>query len=95
MVKQMKKALDWFFSAFDTHTKGMSMRKFGAFLTIIAIIYLSFKFASESNISELILVLGGFVCTLLGIVTYQQIKKGDTVISNEKPKEDQTSTDQV
>jgi hypothetical protein len=91
----MKKIIEYFMSAFDTHSKGASARKVSAFSIMLCIVVAHAawikKCFMENDFSLLTTVLTidyAFVGGLLGLTTYEKIKMKD----NEKPSETTTTT---
>ena len=75
LISKADQGWNWIFSSLDTHSKGMSLRKFSALALVYSIIHLSFKWCNESNIEMILLTNGGLACVLLGIVAYTDLKK--------------------
>lgn len=71
-------------SAFDTHSKGFSARKLTAFAIVtcvfaahIAWLKKAFLQNDFSLLSEILIIDYGFISTLLGMTTYEAIKRGN------------------
>lgn len=70
-------------SAFDTHSKGFSARKLTAFTIVLCVFvghiaWIKNAFVKDDfSLFEGVLIIDyGFISTLLGMTTYESIKKG-------------------
>ncbi len=86
----MKQFFTNMLSAFDTHTKGHSARKWSAFIVILCIIvahaaWLKYAFQKDDfSLFEGVLIIDyGFIATCLGMTTYQAIKTNNNNPTNE------------
>jgi hypothetical protein len=70
----MKPILDKILSSFDTNTKGFSARKLSSFAMIATIVYMH-KYCDKDNLVAVLTVDTAFVSVLLGLTTYESVKK--------------------
>ena len=80
----MKQLINKLISSFDNHSKGLSSRKLSAFAAILLVIASHIGWITNSvkhdNWTQLEMVLTidyTFIGTMLGMTTYQQIKRKD------------------
>lgn len=86
MISAIKHIYDNFLGSLDTNPHGFSARKLTAFMLIACVIGLHMKYVILGDFTHLEMVLTidyGFIATLFGMTTYQNIKKD----KNEKDKE--------
>lgn len=89
----MKELLLKLQSAFDTHSKGFSARKLTAFTIVLCVFvghiaWIKSAFMKEDfSLFDSILVIDyAFIGSLLGMTTYENIKKNKDGNSDEQPK---------
>lgn len=74
----MKQFIQNLISSLDTHSKGFSGRKLSAFVIVACVVSAHVKWMALGDFTQLISVLTvdyGFVALLLGLTTYESIKK--------------------
>lgn len=82
----MNKAISYLLSSFDNKTPGASARKLTAFITMLLIVYCHFRYVDVGNVVEVIMIDCGFVLSLLGLTTWENVKKKDeSKNSNSQP----------
>lgn len=91
MREKLHKAIKWFLSALDTHSKGSSARKWSAFAIMVCVVmmhtaWIRYAFTHENfMLMEGILIIDySFIAALLGMTTWEAMKKG-----KDKPNEDE------
>jgi len=74
LIKSIDKSWKWFFSAFDTHSKGMSSRKSTAFILTALYCFLSIKYTTPENLEYVLMTTAGFCLALLGLTTFSDFR---------------------
>lgn len=80
MIKQVATNI---LNSFNNHEKGFSARKLSAFVLMVCIVYVHYKWVNHDNVAEVLIIDLCGVLILLGIVTAEQIIK----FKNDSPNE--------
>jgi len=81
----MKELINKILAGLDTHSTGFSARKMSAFVIIVCVIAAHVKWMALGDLSELGTVLTidyTFIASLLGLTTYEAIKKNGSNPTN-------------
>jgi hypothetical protein len=74
LIKSIDKSWKWFFSAFDTHSKGMSSRKSTAFVLVLLYGALAWRYTTPENLEYILMTTAGFCLALLGLTTFSDFR---------------------
>jgi hypothetical protein len=79
-MKKLKEIRDNLLNSLNTAIGGYSARKLTAFVTVICILYIHYKYIGSANAIDALFYDMMFVLVLLGIVTFEQLYRLKTEV---------------